>query len=193
MKQLEYYKSLEYPERIDPDPEGGFVASIPDLPGCLAYGETKIKALNSLKQSKDLWLESYYESHGEAPEPKPLQQYSGKFLLRVPRYLHQRLDESAQEEGVSLNQYIVSLLSEKDSLHRVTRILQQNVVAVQPATTQASGAFTYLVEGVLGSSRTVSDADFWFTTNPSEHLHAGRGGLSIQEGGGQVGRVFTNA
>lgn len=140
MKKLEYYKSLEYPERIDPDPEGGFVASIPDLPGCLAYGETKIKALNSLKDSKDLWLESYFESQGEAPEPRPAQHYSGKFLLRVPKYLHQRLDESAQEEGTSLNQYIVSLLSERDALNRVTEILQKSIAQKSASVAAASAS-----------------------------------------------------
>ncbi len=141
MKTLEYYKNLEYTERIDPDPEGGFVASIPDLPGCLAYGETKIKALNSLKHSKDLWLESVYKSHGEAPEPRPLQQYSGKFLLRVPKYLHQRLDESAQEESTSLNQYIVSLLSERDTLNRVTQVLQKSITQKSASVATASASW----------------------------------------------------
>ncbi len=141
MKTLKYFKSLEYTERIDPDPEGGFVASIPDLPGCLAYGETRIKALNSLKHSKDLWLESVHKSHGEAPEPRPLQQYSGKFLLRVPKYLHQRLDESAQEEGISLNQYIVSLLSEQDALNRVTVLLQKSTTQKSASVTAARASF----------------------------------------------------
>ncbi len=140
MKKLEYYKNLEYTERIDPDPEGGFVASIPDLPGCLAYGETRIKALNSLKHSKDLWLESVHKSHGEAPEPRPLQQYSGKFLLRVPKYLHQRLDESAQEESTSLNQYIVSLLSERDTLNRVTQVLQESITPKSATVAVASAS-----------------------------------------------------
>jgi len=141
MKKLEHYKSLEYPERIDPDPEGGFVASIPDLPGCLAFGETKIKALNSLKHSKNLWLESYFESHGEAPEPRPARQYSGKFLSRVPKYLHQRLDESAQEEGISLNQYIVSLLSERDTLNRVTQVLQKSITPKSATEAAASASW----------------------------------------------------
>ena len=141
MKTLKYFKSLEYTERIDPDPEGGFVASIPDLPGCLAYGETRIKALNSLKHSKDLWLESVYKSHGEAPEPRPLQQYSGKFLLRVPKYLHQRLDESAQEESISLNQYIVSLLSERDALTRVTELFQKSITQKSASVATASASW----------------------------------------------------
>jgi antitoxin HicB len=38
-------------------------------------------------------------------------QYSGKFNIRIPKSLHRKLDEMAEEEGVSLNHYLVSTLS----------------------------------------------------------------------------------
>jgi len=115
VKDLSYYKGLEYPCRVTPDPEGGFVASIPDLPGCISFGETKEEAISKLDESKNLWLESYYGTHGEAPEPSREQEFSGRFLLRIPKYLHQRLHEEARAQGVSLNQYILSLLSERST------------------------------------------------------------------------------
>ncbi|MEH2192567.1 MAG: toxin-antitoxin system HicB family antitoxin [Nostoc sp.] len=37
--------------------------------------------------------------------------YSGKLLLRMPKSLHRRLAETSERECISLNQYIVSLLS----------------------------------------------------------------------------------
>ena len=41
MKTIEYYMKLPYKLEIFPDPdEGGYVASYPDLPGCLTMGET---------------------------------------------------------------------------------------------------------------------------------------------------------
>jgi hypothetical protein len=40
------------------------------------------------------------------PEPRPEEEYSGKFVVRVPRSLHRELVETAEREGVSLNQYI---------------------------------------------------------------------------------------
>ena len=106
-KDLKYYLSLEYPIRIEPDPEGGFVASVPDLPGCNGAGETKLEALEDVEDSKELWLESYYETHGQAPEPRKTGDYSGKLLLRMPKNLHQKLAENAEFEGVSLNQYLL--------------------------------------------------------------------------------------
>ena len=41
---------------------------------------------------------------------------SGKFLVRLPRTLHAVLAREAAEEGVSLNQLVVSRLSARSSL-----------------------------------------------------------------------------
>lgn len=55
--------------------------------------------------SRGSWQEdSPPESYQEA-------QYSGKIVLRMPRNLHRILAEQAEHEDVSLNQYMVSLLS----------------------------------------------------------------------------------
>ena len=40
------------------------------------------------------------------PEPAPKEEYSGKFVVRLPRSLHRQLVESAEREGVSLNQLV---------------------------------------------------------------------------------------
>jgi antitoxin HicB len=40
------------------------------------------------------------------PEPRDLESYSDKYVMRVPRSLHRDLCERAEREGVSLNQYI---------------------------------------------------------------------------------------
>ena len=41
----------------------------------------------------------------------PIEDYSGQFKLRLPKSLHKRLAEKSGEEGVSMNQYCVYLLS----------------------------------------------------------------------------------
>jgi hypothetical protein len=41
----------------------------------------------------------------------------------MPKSLHRRLDKEARAEGVSLNQYIVSLLAERSSLRALKREL----------------------------------------------------------------------
>ena len=45
------------------------------------------------------------------PEPARLEDYSGQFKLRLPKSLHKQLAQRSSEEGVSMNQYCVYLLS----------------------------------------------------------------------------------
>lgn len=45
------------------------------------------------------------------PEPTQELEYSGQFKLRLPKSLHKRLAQKSREEGVSMNQYCVYLLS----------------------------------------------------------------------------------
>ena len=58
-----------------------------------------------------MWLEVAYEDSQDIPLPRELDQYSGKFFIRTPKSLHSRLDQLADMEGVSLNQFLVSTLS----------------------------------------------------------------------------------
>lgn len=108
---LEYYLNLQYPVTLYPAPEGGYVAQIKDLPGCLTQGETLEETMANINEARELWIETAYEASDDIPLPSNDDSYSGKLLLRMPKSLHRRLAETAENEGVSLNQYIVSLLS----------------------------------------------------------------------------------
>ncbi len=109
---LEYYLSLNYKVELYPD-DGAFVAEIPDLPGCITQGDTMEEAISFINEAKILWLKTAIDRGITIPEPRQLDGYSGKFLLRMPKSLHARLAGQATDEGVSLNQYVVSLLSGK--------------------------------------------------------------------------------
>lgn len=110
MKPLEYFKSLKYPIEIVETDEG-VVASHPDLPGCNSFGETIPDAIKNLDEVRLLWLEGHFKAYGSAPELRDDEDYSGKFVLRVPKSLHRALEKTARREGISLNQLAVSLLS----------------------------------------------------------------------------------
>lgn len=110
-KTLEHYLSRKYPVTIHIAPEGGYVAEIEDLPGCLAQGETLAEAYELIEEARRMWLEVAYEEGQDIPEPRSEQEYSGKFFIRAPRSLHRKLDQMAKREGVSLNQYLVATLS----------------------------------------------------------------------------------
>ncbi|PSB57804.1 type II toxin-antitoxin system HicB family antitoxin [Chamaesiphon polymorphus] len=55
---------MQYPIVIYPCEEGGYVAEIPALKGCLAQGETIEEVLGELKIVTDLWLETA-EKYGQ--------------------------------------------------------------------------------------------------------------------------------
>lgn len=109
---LEFYLKQNYPVTIYPDSDGGFVAEIKDLPGCITQGETVEEVFAEIEDARNLWIETAFEHGDDIPLPSTETQYSGKTLLRMPRSLHQKLAEGSAREGVSLNQHIVSLLSE---------------------------------------------------------------------------------
>jgi|SRR5208337_169656 len=113
MRDLKHYLALPYAIEIIPDEEGGYIAAIPDLPGCMSSGNTVEAALRGLEEVKELWLEGRIEAGEEIPEPTKLEDFSGKFVLRIPRSLHRTLDREAREQGVSLNQYVLHILSER--------------------------------------------------------------------------------
>jgi len=56
-----------YPIVIYPCEEGGFVAEIPALKGCLAQGETMAETLEELNIVSSLWLETAKSHNQELP------------------------------------------------------------------------------------------------------------------------------
>jgi predicted RNase H-like HicB family nuclease len=56
-----------YPIIIYPAEEGGYVAEIPALKGCLAQGETQAECLKELKKVQTLWLESAKRNNEKIP------------------------------------------------------------------------------------------------------------------------------
>ena len=102
---------------IEDSDEGGFVASYPDLPGCISCGETVEAAAANAQDAKRAWLEAAMEDGIAIREPDSLDDYSGQFKLRIPKSLHRSLAEHSQREGISMNQYCVYLLSRNDAVY----------------------------------------------------------------------------
>ena len=112
MKTVDYYMNLPYKMEVVADvDEGGYVVSFPDLPGCLTCGNTVEEAVQYAEDANRSWLEEAVEDGLEIKEPTEQLSYSGQFKLRLPKSLHKSLAEHAREEGISLNQYCIYLLS----------------------------------------------------------------------------------
>lgn len=117
MKKIEKYLQLPYKMEIVPDmDEGGYVASYPDLPGCFSIGETMEEAVANVQEAKKIWLEAALNDGVKIAEPNAAEHYSGQFKLRLPKSLHQELAERSRQEGISMNQYCLYLLSSNNAL-----------------------------------------------------------------------------
>jgi len=111
-RDLDHYLHLRYPMEIVQAEEGGYFGHYPDLPGCIAQGETIGEVVKNLEDAKRAWIEVRLDDGLEVPPPhETVEEYSGRFLMRVPKSLHRELATSARREATSLNQYVLHLLS----------------------------------------------------------------------------------
>ena len=114
MKDVEYYMKLPYNYIVQPvkDESGEyFYARVLELDGCQSTGETFEEAYESLKEAMEGWIETKLEGGFEIPLPVKHDDFSGKFIVRIPKSLHYKLAVEANREGVSLNQYALYKLS----------------------------------------------------------------------------------
>lgn len=113
MSELTKYLELPYTIVLRRDSEGDVIARIEELRGCSAHGKTPQEALENLEEAKSLWIQDCLENGDPVPVPTPEESLpSGKWLQRVPRKLHRKLQTLARNEGASLNQYVTALLAE---------------------------------------------------------------------------------
>ena len=119
-KKLEHYLNLTYPIqllKIPDDEGGGWEVSIPLL-GRYAFradGETPQEALKNLEEIKRTLFEEHISDGVKIPEPvkdEKKDNYSGKFIVRIPKELHEKISYQAKRNSISLNQYILYLLTQ---------------------------------------------------------------------------------
>ena len=66
---------LDYPVQIEPlsaADGGGYLATVPALPGCMSDGETPEEALHNVQDAIATWIDAAREWGMAVPEAKPL-------------------------------------------------------------------------------------------------------------------------
>ena len=110
-QSLDHYLSLPYTIEIVREDETTWFARVVELPGCMTEGDSPEDAVAMIRDAMAGWLELALEDGKPIPEPRSSEEYSGKFVVRVPKSLHRDLVETAAREAVSLNQYIATELA----------------------------------------------------------------------------------
>ncbi len=89
-----------------------YLAEVPELEGCLTHGKTAEEALKNAQDAIASWIRTAKRLKHPIPEPVTERKVSGKFNVRLPKQLHQSLVVKATQEGVSLNHFIATVLSQ---------------------------------------------------------------------------------
>lgn len=119
MKTLLDYKNKHYKMIIDFNSQNGvYIVNFPELPGCIAHGETLEKAVENGITVRNEWIETAVEAGWILPEPSVPSKVRGRLTVRIPKYLHKKIVERAEQEDISLNQLILTFIAE--GLERIT-------------------------------------------------------------------------
>lgn len=105
--KIQDYMKMPYTRLVqEMNDESGhyFYGKILELDGCQSTGDTLEGLYESLNEAMEGYIEVKLENNLPIPIPETTGDYSGKFVVRIPKSLHQRLAIEAEKEGVSLNQ-----------------------------------------------------------------------------------------
>ena len=82
MNTVEEYMKLPYKLEIIPDTdEPGFIASYPELPGCITCAENISQAVLNAEDAKREWLCTALENGIEIKLPQNIEAYSRQFKM----------------------------------------------------------------------------------------------------------------
>ena len=82
-----------------------------EFPSLSWLASTPEKALRGIRKLVADAVKDMKANREPAPEPLSSRRYSGKFMVRIPPEVHQRLAVEAAEEDISLNRLVSSKLS----------------------------------------------------------------------------------
>jgi len=105
----------KYPFELRPltnEEGGGYLMSFPDFNECIADGETIEEALAEGRQALAAVIGTLEAKGLPVPAPGSYAAYSGKFVQRLPKSLHARLQSRARLEGVSINTLATTYIAE---------------------------------------------------------------------------------
>lgn len=113
---FEAYSHIVSP--IDAAHGGGFMFTMPDIPGVMADGATEFEAIADGREAFVATISAMADMGQEIPAPAfhsadfTPASASGKILARLPRSMHLQLTARAKTEGVSLNALVLAFIAE---------------------------------------------------------------------------------
>lgn len=111
MKNTDSYSADKYTYRIEwSEEDGAHIGRCLEFPSLSAHGETAEKALKEIEFLVAETIRLIIRDREPVPESFGMKKYRGNLTLRISGEMHRSLAIRSAEEGVSINQYIISRL-----------------------------------------------------------------------------------
>lgn len=127
-ERIAEYLARPYSKVLMRDEAGGYVAQLLEFPGCIAEGESPDEAIQGLDEAMEDWIEEVLNAGKPVPEPIEALGYSGRLVLRLPKWVHKQAARRAQADAVSLNQWIVEAVGERLGAENYAERLCQRII-----------------------------------------------------------------
>jgi len=69
-------KQLTYRILLNPEPEGGYTATVPSLPGCVTWGKDIDHAIEMTKEAIEIYIESMVANNEKVPDESKTLEYA---------------------------------------------------------------------------------------------------------------------
>ncbi len=106
-KSDRYLKIVEWSEE-----DQCYVGTCPGLMIGGVHGKNEAQVYKQLCKVVDEWIKIYEKDGDPLPEATANKEFSGKFMLRTGKPLHQSLSVAALRQGESLNNFCVKALKQ---------------------------------------------------------------------------------
>jgi predicted RNase H-like HicB family nuclease len=103
-----------YTYRAEWSPEQGeYVGRCIELPWLSQWAPTMREAIAAIEQAVDECIAERSAFGDDVPTPLTRRRYTGKFVVRTSPALHARLAVEAAEQNVSMNQWVIQELADR--------------------------------------------------------------------------------
>lgn len=130
--KVEDYLELPYTIEVVKDTSeeySGWFARVVELPGCMTQADSFNELSAMIREAMVAWIETALEDGEPIPMPRTVEDYSGRFVIRIPKTLHKELVETAEREGVSLNTYVNVALGKTVGQARKSKLTELDLAA----------------------------------------------------------------
>jgi antitoxin HicB len=159
-RDVDAFLNAPYIRMLIPDTEeGGYVAEVLELPGCISEGDTPEEAYRNLQEAMEGWIATAIDRNQPIPEPVGDREYGGHFPLRMSTELHRAAALRAIQEGISLNQWFAKAIAAQVAGENLAERLADQIAdkVVDRISVGVSGEFYMHLGGVRAAAPTSSE------------------------------------